>query len=76
MSEERKYTAQELRKQSDWFRYKAAWTPDNSFYVTEKMLRQAAEMRERLDELLLKFHSCPDERDLFNYILHGDVLND
>ncbi len=40
------------------------------------MLRQAAEMRERLDELLLTFHSCPDERDLLNYILYGNTGKD
>lgn len=35
------------------------------------MLRQAADMRSRVDELSLTFHSCPDQRDMLNYILRG-----
>lgn len=38
------------------------------------MLRQAADIRERIDDLLLTYHSCPDERDMLNHILRGDVF--
>lgn len=60
------YTAQEMRNCAD----NCDWRINP---CVAEMLRQAAEMRERLDELLLDFHSCPDERDLFNYILRGDA---
>lgn len=32
-----------------------------------------AAMVERCEEARLDFHSCPDERDIINYILRGDT---
>ena len=44
-------------------------------YPVEKevksMLRYAADVVERCEEARLDFHSCPDERDIINYILRG-----
>ena len=48
MRELRRYTAQELRDESRMFRYRAAWNPNNAFYVAEKMLQQAADAEEEL----------------------------
>lgn len=35
-----------------------------------------AAMVERCEEARLDFHSCPDERDIINYILRGDAGKD
>lgn len=49
MDKQRRYTAQEMREQSRWFRYRAAYSPMNrAFDVAEKMLQQAADAEEEL----------------------------
>ena len=59
---------------------KDKWEMENIFDYNEEatlkvkaMLRQAADMRERIGELLITYRSCPAERDMLNYILRGDA---
>lgn len=75
------YTANELREAADFFVRNAEMVRRKvlsnailaNIHDLIPMLHQAAEIQERCEEARLDFHSCPDERDIINYILRGDA---
>ena len=79
--ENKTYTAQEMREAADFFVRNAEMVRQKvlsnailaNIHDLIPMLRHSAEVVERCEEARLDFHSCPDERDIINYILRGDA---